>query len=86
MPLISYFHFSFTVSDIERSVAFYGDTLGLKLAAHRWINIGIRAADCNTQFAGQQRDPAHEGAADTEYMNVHVKPPGRGKELPPAAC
>ena len=37
MPFISYFHFSFTVSDIERSVAFYRDTLGLKLV-HRMIH------------------------------------------------
>ena len=37
MPFISYFHFSFTVSDIERSIAFYRDTLGLKLV-HRMVH------------------------------------------------
>ena len=29
--LINYFHFSFTVSDIEASIAFYRDVLGMKL-------------------------------------------------------
>ncbi len=32
--LISYWHFSFTVADLERSVAFYTDVLGMKLV-HR---------------------------------------------------
>jgi lactoylglutathione lyase len=31
MPLINYFHFSFTVSNLERSIAFYRDVLGMKL-------------------------------------------------------
>ena len=37
MPLISYFHFSFTVSDIDQSVAFYRDLIGLKLV-HRMVH------------------------------------------------
>ena len=37
MSLLSYFHFSFTVSDIEQSVDFYGNKLGLKLV-HRMIH------------------------------------------------
>jgi hypothetical protein len=35
--IINYFHFSFTVADIERSVEFYRDVLGLKLV-HRMIH------------------------------------------------
>jgi lactoylglutathione lyase len=37
MPIISYFHLSFTVSDIERSVEFYRDVMGFKLV-HRMIH------------------------------------------------
>ncbi len=37
MPFVSYFHFSFTVGDIERSVQFYQDVIGLKLV-HRMIH------------------------------------------------
>lgn len=37
MPFLSYFHFSFTVADIERSVEFYRDTLGLTLV-HRMVH------------------------------------------------
>lgn len=37
MPIISYFHLSFTVSDIERSVAFYRDVMGFRLV-HRMIH------------------------------------------------
>ncbi len=29
--LVNYFHFSFTVSDLERSIAFYRDAVGMKL-------------------------------------------------------
>jgi catechol 2,3-dioxygenase-like lactoylglutathione lyase family enzyme len=29
--IVSYFHFSFTVSNIERSIAFYRDVVGMKL-------------------------------------------------------
>jgi len=31
MPLVNYFHFSFTVSNIERSIAFYRDVIGMSL-------------------------------------------------------
>jgi catechol 2,3-dioxygenase-like lactoylglutathione lyase family enzyme len=37
MPPISYFHFSFTVSDIEQSIEFDRDKLGLKLV-HRMVH------------------------------------------------
>ena len=37
MAIISYFHFSFTVADLERSVVFYRDLLGLKLV-HRMVH------------------------------------------------
>lgn len=35
--LVSCFHFSFTVSDLERSVEFYRDVLGMKLV-HRMVH------------------------------------------------
>jgi catechol 2,3-dioxygenase-like lactoylglutathione lyase family enzyme len=35
--IVNYFHFSFTVSDIEQSVEFYRDVIGLKLV-HRMIH------------------------------------------------
>ena len=37
MALVSYFHFSFTVADLERSIAFYRDLLGLRLV-HRMVH------------------------------------------------
>lgn len=37
MPILSYFHLSFTVSDIERSVAFYRDVMRFRLV-HRMVH------------------------------------------------
>ena len=37
MALVSYFHFSFTVADLERSIVFYRDLLGLRLV-HRMVH------------------------------------------------
>ncbi len=47
------------------------DPLGLELRAHRRIDIGVAAGDAVTGLLGQHGKAAHEGAADTEDMNMH---------------
>jgi hypothetical protein len=43
-----------------------------KLVAHRRIDVGVAARDLVTGGNRQLGDAAHEGAADTQNMNVHV--------------
>ena len=47
------------------------NALCLELGAHWRINIGIAAAHGMTRLLGNDRQPSHEGAADTEDVNVH---------------
>ncbi len=47
------------------------DPTGLQLGAHRRINMFIRAAHTMAGLLSQLRDPTHEGATDTENMDVH---------------
>ncbi|MNP30973.1 hypothetical protein D3C76_1240740 [compost metagenome] len=66
------------------------DALGLKLSAHRWVDVGIGAGDPMAQLLGQDGQRTHESAANTENMNVHDRPrktsrqgsPGRAKSHP----
>jgi len=48
------------------------DAGGAQLVAHRWVDIGIAARDLVPGSHRQLRDTAHEGAADSQNMNVHV--------------
>ena len=48
------------------------DAGGAQLVAHRWIDIGIAAGDLVAGGHRQLGDAAHEGAADSQNMNVHV--------------
>ena len=48
------------------------DARSAQLVAHRRIDIGVAAGDFVAGSDGQLCDPAHEGAADTQNMNVHV--------------
>ena len=50
-----------------------------QLVAHRRIDIGVAAGDAQTGLAGDRRQPAHEGPADSQYVDVH-----RGRSLPEA--
>ncbi|MNT27143.1 hypothetical protein D3C72_1627600 [compost metagenome] len=50
------------------------DTLGFKLGAHGWIDIGVGAGDPMPEFFGQHCQRAHESAANTKNMNVHYRP------------
>ena len=43
-----------------------------QLVAHRRVDIGVAAGHLVATSHGQLRDAAHEGAADTQNMNVHV--------------
>ena len=45
---------------------------GAKLVAHRRIDVGVAARYLVTGGNRQLGDAAHEGAADTQNMNVHV--------------
>ncbi len=47
------------------------DALRLELRAHRRIDVGVGAGDAMAEFLGQHRERAHEGAADTENMDMH---------------
>jgi hypothetical protein len=49
------------------------DPLLLELGAHRRIDIGVAAGDRVAGRAREQRDAAHEGAADAEDVDVHAK-------------
>ena len=47
------------------------DSLFLELGAHRGVHVGVAAGDPMTGGAGNHRNPAHEGAADTKNMDMH---------------
>lgn len=49
------------------------DALGFKQRTHGWISIGIAATNPVSQLAGDQRDTRHEGAAYTQYVQVHIR-------------
>ena len=44
-----------------------------QLLAHRRVDVGVAAGDAVAGFARQRRQPAHEGAADAEDVDVHVR-------------
>jgi hypothetical protein len=50
-----------------------GDTGLGQLGAHRRIDVGVAAGNGMAGRAGEQGDAGHEGAADTENVNVHVR-------------
>ena len=47
------------------------DALLLELGAHRRIHVGVAAGHGMAGCAREQRNAAHEGAADAEDMDVH---------------
>ncbi|MDR6234962.1 hypothetical protein QE440_002703 [Pseudomonas psychrotolerans] len=47
------------------------DALGFQLGAHGRIDVGIGAGHAMAGFLGQHRERPHEGAADTEDVDVH---------------
>jgi hypothetical protein len=49
------------------------DAGGFQLRTHGWIDVGIRAGHAMAQGASQERNAAHEGAADTKDVQVHVR-------------
>src|SRR6185312_14310576 len=53
------------------------DAEGLELRAHGRIDVAIRAGDPMTGRARYGGNAAHESAADSENMNVHVASAGR---------
>ncbi|MNE09601.1 hypothetical protein D3C80_1022870 [compost metagenome] len=47
------------------------DALSLQLRAHGRVDVGVGAGDVMAKLLGEDRQRAHERAADTENMNVH---------------
>lgn len=97
MALISYFHFSFTVSDIERSIAFYRDLLGLRLV-HRMVHdqkytssqIGFRDALLKVALFDvsnmpQGSSPSRHVLELIEYVNPRGEPQDMATNRPGAA-
>ncbi len=47
------------------------DPLGFELGAHRRVDVGVAAGDAVPGLAGDEGDPAHEGAADSKDVDMH---------------
>jgi len=47
------------------------DTQGAQLVAHRRVDAGVAAGDAVAGLARQRRQPAHEGSANAQDMDVH---------------
>ncbi len=45
----------------------------LQLGTHGGIDVGVGTGDAVAEGARQEGDAAHEGAADTEDVQVHVR-------------
>jgi catechol 2,3-dioxygenase-like lactoylglutathione lyase family enzyme len=97
MPFISYFHFSFTVSDIERSVQFYRDLIGLRLV-HRMVhdqsytstqigfaNALLKVALFNLPDMPQGSSPSGHLLELIEYANPRGEPTDTTTNRPGAA-
>ena len=67
----------------DEAVAIGGQRLGavafvqldagrFELGAHRRIDVGVRTANLDAEFAGDERDTRHEGAADAENVDFHL--------------
>src|SRR5690606_2514852 len=56
------------------------DALLAQLRAHRRIDAGIRTRHLVAELACDQRQPAHEGAANTEDMDAHADSLPRNSE------
>lgn len=82
--LVNYFHFSFTVSDLERSIAFYRDILGMKLVhqmvhdqPYTSIQIGFKDARLKVAqltIEGIPRSRSGHLLELIEYVNPHGEP------------
>jgi len=55
---------------------------GAQLVAHWRVDAGIAAGDLVACLAGKSGQSPHEGAADTENMNVHLPILGGGCRCP----
>ena len=57
---------------IDRKAFDEVDAGGAQLVAHRRVDVGVAAGDAMAGGNRQLGDAAHEGAADTQNVNVHV--------------
>ena len=59
--------------ELRRVVAFdQFDAERAQLIAHRRVHAFVATGDAVTRFARKRREPAHEGPADAENVNVHA--------------
>lgn len=93
--LVNCFHFSFTVSDIERSIEFYRDTLGMKLV-HRMVHdqpytsVQVGFSDAYLKVAlftieGMPQPPSGHILELIEYANPKGLPTDTATNRPGAA-
>ncbi len=93
--ILNYFHFSFTVSDIEQSVKFYRDILGLELV-HRMVHdmpytskqVGFENAYLKVALftiAGMPQAPSGHLLELIEYVNPAGEPTDTATNRPGAA-
>ena len=67
-------HFAVTVSDLDRAVAFYRDTLGLDVLSE--FSVGGDAFATGVGIDGASADFAHLGAGDARVELVEYTPEG----------
>jgi catechol 2,3-dioxygenase-like lactoylglutathione lyase family enzyme len=92
MPLLSYWHFSFTVADLDRSVDFYSDMLGMEL-----IHIGEGKGEHLSRLVGKPdahvrqatlripampQAPSNHLLALVQYLNPRGEPIDTSNERP----
>ena len=93
--LVSYFHFSFTVANIERSIAFYRDVLGMKLVHtmthdQPYTSIQVGFKDTLLKVAlftieGIPQPPSGHLLELIEYVNPRGEPTDTATNRPGAA-
>lgn len=95
MTLINYFHFSFTVSNLERSIAFYRDILGMKLVdqsvhdqPYTSVQVGFKDAHLKVArltIAGIPESRSGHLLELLEYVNPRGEPTDTTTNRPGAA-
>ena len=82
--LVHYFHFSFTVSNLERSIAFYTDVVGMKLVKqtvhnqpYTSVQVGFKDAHLKAAqltIEGMSQSPSGHLLELLEYVNPRGEP------------
>jgi len=93
--IVNYFHFSFTVSDLERSIAFYRDVIGMKLVHtmvhdQPYTSVQIGFADAHLKVAQLTIEGIPESRSGhllelIEYVNPRGAPTDTATNRPGSA-